>query len=75
MFSVRVITTSGAELDKGQDFCRSNLWALLIAGFMAPIFGITNDLLGIRVNNTIGMFAMCMLSLLVTWYELYGSIG
>ena len=75
LFVVRVITTCSHELDKSHAFCHSNFTALIIAGCLAPLFGIMNDLLGIRVNIAIGMFAMCVVSLLVTGLELYGEMA
>ena len=63
VFSVQVIYTCANVIDKNHAFCKSNFFTLLIAGFLSPLFGLSNDWLGARVNSVIIMGALATLSL------------
>ena len=74
LFSVQVIHASEGILDHNHAFCKSNFVAVLIAGVLAPFFGILNDFIGIRVNSVICMFSMAGLSVFMANFEIYSDV-
>lgn len=62
-------------LDKNHTFCRNTLIATLTAGLLAPLFGLSNDVLGIRFNSTLGALALACCAFCVAWYDIFNDLS
>ena len=71
---MQVIHATAEVIDKNHAFCKSNFIAVLIAGAAAPIFGILNDIVGIRINSAIAMFSLAGVGFFMANFEIYTDV-
>ena len=73
LFSVQVIHTSADVIDKDHAFSKGNFLALIITSMLSPLFGLSNDYAGIRVNSIIAMATLAVLGFFTSELEDYTS--
>lgn len=74
IFSVQVIHACAQQLDQNNSFCTANLIAVLTAAALSPLFGLSNDWIGIRVNSAICMAALSIISLFMAQFEVQTDV-
>ena len=58
LFCVFIIHKCAEDIDKKHDFCINTMVASVCAALLAPVFGLSNDSMGVRFNSTLGMLAL-----------------
>lgn len=75
LFCVMVIHQCTEVLDKNHYFCKNTLIATLVAGLLAPLFGLSNDALGIRFNSSLGTIALAVCAFSMAQYDMYTDLS